>query len=316
MYKSPPSPVLEGGVTNHSAGAARQCETVAGQGDEGNFRIRRMIKIAAMVGTPDLEQDTLAVYRGELAAAFQKLAALGFDGVELMTKEPSRLDGAKIKALFDENALEFVGFCTGHIFGEDGLGLVGPDPAIEKKAMARLKSFVDVTAAHFGRGALINIGRSRGPGLAHDPDTTLARMEGCFRELADYAAPHGVEWILEPINVHQAPYIHTTQEGIEMVRRVHRSNFNLMLDVYHMNIEDSDIYDSFREANAVTKFVHFADNNRRSPGSAHLEFSKIIGVMNENGYEGYVSLEILPWPDGDTAARSSIEYLRRFIPRH
>ena len=75
------------------------------------------------------------------------------------------------------------------------------------------------------------------------------------------------------------------------------------------------MYDSFREAKAVTKFVHFTDNNRHWPGSAHLEFDKFVAVLNENGYDGYVSLEILPWPDGDTAARSSIQYLRRFIPR-
>jgi len=273
-----------------------------------------MIRIAAMVGTPELTQDTMAVYRGDLATAFRKLSALGYDGVELMTKDPSRLDGAQIQNLLVENNLKLAGLCTGHVFGEDGLGLVGTDPVIEKNAMARLKSFVDFASKYFGRGTLINIGRSRGLGLANDAEKTLARMEACFRELADYAAPHGIEWILEPINVHQATYIHTTQDGIAMVRRVNRPNFNLMLDVYHMNIEDVNILDSFREAKAVTKFVHFTDNNRHWPGSAHLDFPKFVDVLNENSYDGYVSLEILPWPDGDTAARSSIEYLRRFIP--
>lgn len=274
-----------------------------------------MIKIAAMVGTPDLTQDTMAVYRGDLAMAFRKLAGLGYDGVELMTKDPSQLDGTNLKTLLAENNLQFVGFCTGHVFGEDGLGLVGPDPTVEARAMARLKSFVDFSAAHFGRGTLINIGRSRGPGLPNDPAGTLARMEHRFRELADYAAPHRIEWILEPINVLQAQFIHTTQDGMDMVRRVNRPNFNLMLDVYHMNIEDVNIFDSFRKAKTVTKFVHFTDNNRHWPGSAHLEFEKFVAVLNENGYDGYVSLEILPWPDGDTAARSSIQYLRRFIPK-
>lgn len=274
-----------------------------------------MIKIAAMVGTPDLTQDTLAVYRGDLDTAFGKLAALGYDGVELMTKDPSQLDGEKIHALFTKHQLAFVGFCTGHVFGEDQLGLVTPGPAISQAAMARLKSFVDFSARHFGRGTLINIGRSRGPGFLNDPASTLERMERAFRELADYAAPHGIGWVLEPINVHQAQYIHTTQEGIAMVRRVNRPNFNLMLDVYHMNIEDTDIYDSFRRAQDVCKFVHFADNNRRSPGSAHLDFEKFVAVLNEIGYDGFVSLEILPLPDSDTAAQSSIRHLRKYIPR-
>ena len=52
-----------------------------------------MIKLAAMIGTPDLEQETLAVYSGDLAAAFDKVAALGYDGAELMTKDPAPIRG-------------------------------------------------------------------------------------------------------------------------------------------------------------------------------------------------------------------------------
>ncbi|GAB4538969.1 MAG: sugar phosphate isomerase/epimerase [Anaerolineae bacterium] len=267
-----------------------------------------------MIGAPDLDQETLAIYSGDLAAAFRKLAGLGYDGVELMTKDPAQLDGAKIRRWLEDNQLELVGLCTGHVYGEDRLGLVGPDPEICRQAMTRLKSFVDFAALHFGEGTLINIGRSRGPGLPYDTPGTLARMADAFGELADYALPRGIRLVLEPINVHQAHHIHTTQQGLAMVKRVGRPNFGLMLDVYHMNIEDVDIYDSFREAGDLCWFVHLADNNRRWPGSAHLDFEQIIRVLNEIGYDGYVSLEILPWPDPDTAARSSIEFLRQYIP--
>jgi sugar phosphate isomerase/epimerase len=274
-----------------------------------------MIKIAAMIGTPDLERETLAVYSGDLATAFGKVAALGYDGVELMTKDPTQLDGVSIRRWMDENHLELAGLCTGHVYGEDGLGLVGPNPEVCHQAMARLKSFVDFAAAHFGEGTLVNIGRSRGPGQPDDVESTLERMAEAFAELADYASPYGVRLVLEPINVHQAPYIHTSQDGIAMVNRVNRPNFGLMLDVYHMNIEDVDIYDSFREANELCWIVHFADNNRKWPGSAHLDFELIIQVLNEIGFDGYVSMEILPWPDPDAAARSSIEFLRQYIPK-
>jgi sugar phosphate isomerase/epimerase len=273
-----------------------------------------VIKIAAMIGAPDLKQGTLAVYSGDLPAVFRKLARLGYDGVELMTKDPTQLDGIKIRTWLEENHLELVGLCTGHVYGEDGLGLVGPDPQTSHQAMARLKSFIDFATTHFGKGTLINIGRSRGPGFAGDSTGTLECMAEAFQELADYALSAGVRLVLEPINVHQAGYIHTSQDGIAMVRRVDRPNFGLMLDVYHMNIEDVDICDSFREAGELCWLVHFADNNRKWPGSAHLDFEQIVDVLNEISYSGYVSLEILPWPDPDTAARSAIQSLRRYIP--
>jgi sugar phosphate isomerase/epimerase len=274
-----------------------------------------VIKIAAMIGAPDLEEETLAVYSGDPAAAFHKVAQLGYDGVELMTKNPMQLDGVKMRQWLDDNDLELVGLCTGHVYGEDGLGLVGPDLEVCQQAKARLKSFVDFAATHFGEGTLVNIGRSRGPGDPNDVPGTLGRMAEAFRGLADYALPRGVRLVLEPINMHQANFIHTSQDGMAMVKQVNRPNFGLMLDVYHMNIEDVDIHDSIREVGEHCWFVHLADNNRKWPGSAHLDFERIVNVLNEIDYQGYVSFEILPWPDPDTAARSSIESLRRYIPK-
>ena len=123
-----------------------------------------MIKIAAMVGAPDLHQETLAVFSGDLETAFSRLRQLGYDGVELMTRDPDRLDGESIRRSLDSNHLKLAGLCSGHVYGEDGLGLVGPDPEICRQAMERLMRFVDF-AAGFGTGTLVNIGRSRGRGL-------------------------------------------------------------------------------------------------------------------------------------------------------
>jgi sugar phosphate isomerase/epimerase len=273
-----------------------------------------LIKIAATIGTPDLRTEPLALYSGDVATAVRKVSALGYDGVEFMMRDPAQLNGMQLRRWLDEHGLQLAAICTGHVYGEDGLGLVSPDVQVCRQAMQRMKSIVDFAAAYFEPGTIVTIGRSRGPGYPNDPDRSLAEMEAAFGELADYAAPRRIRLVLEPINVHQARYIHTTQEGIAMVRQLNRPNFGLMLDVYHMNIEDANIYDSFREADGLCWFVHLADNNRHWPGSAHLDFEQIVRVLNEIGYSGYVSTEILPWPDPDTAARATIESLRRYIP--
>ena len=95
-----------------------------------------MIKIAAMVGTPDLRQETLAVYAGDLDTAINRLGNLGYDGVELMVRDPDLLDAVSIRRSLDANGLRLAGLCSGHVFGDDGLGLVGPDPQICQQAMA------------------------------------------------------------------------------------------------------------------------------------------------------------------------------------
>ncbi|MGQ9684432.1 MAG: sugar phosphate isomerase/epimerase family protein [Anaerolineae bacterium] len=273
-----------------------------------------MIKISSMVGAPDLGERTLAPYQGDLDEAFARLAALGYDGVELMMRDPEQLDGAAIRTSLAANGLQLAGLCTGHLYQEDKMGLVDPDPEVCRRTMVRMKAIADF-AGGFGPGTIVNIGRSRGKGDPRGLDVTLQRMAAAFQELADYAAPLGVRWVLEPVNSMLCANIHTSQEGLAMVRRVGRPNLGLMLDVFHMNIEDVDIYTSIREAGELCWFVHFTDNNRHYPGSAHLDFGRIVATLREIGYDGYVSLEILPWPDGDTAARESIAYLRRFIPR-
>jgi sugar phosphate isomerase/epimerase len=273
-----------------------------------------MIKIAAMVGAPDLEKETLAVYSKDLPVAFEKLAALGYEGIELMMKNPDKLDGGNIRRLLDASGMKLVGLCTGHVFGEDKLGLVGPDASKCSEAMARLKGFVEFGGRHFGEGTFVNIGRARGMGYADDNTRTLDNMAERFGELADHAAQFGVRIVLEPITVNQTNYIITTQDGLEMVERVRRENFGLMLDVYHMNIEDDNINESFQQARDKCWFIHFTDSNRKYPGSAHLDFEKIIETLNNIGFDGYVSMEILPLPDPDTAARSAITFLRKYIP--
>ena len=274
-----------------------------------------MIKIASMVGAPDLETPALAAYSGDLPAAFAKLAQLGYEGVELMTKKPSRLDGAAIRRWLDDHNLKMAQICTGHVFGEDKLGLLNADATLNREAMERLKEFVDFAASYFEPGLPVNIGRSRGQGNPAQSEKSLEAFAAAFRELADYALPKRVRLTLEPITGLLVKFIVTTQDGVAMCRRVNRPNFGLMLDVYHMNIEDVDIYQSFRDAKDYCWLVHVCDNNRKWPGSAHLDFARIITTLNEIGYEGFVSTEMLPWPNPDTAARAAIESLRRFIPK-
>jgi sugar phosphate isomerase/epimerase len=267
-----------------------------------------------MVGAPDLESPTLAPFSGDLEAAFARLAALGFDGVELMTKRPARLDGARIVAMLAQHGLRLTGLCSGHIFGEDRLGLVQPSLTIQREALERMQTFVDFAASYLGPGGMVNIGRARGVGDPANRAGTLNCARAAIRELADYALPKGVRLILEPVSRNEVNFIHSTRDGLELVYLVDRPNFGLMLDTYHMWREDADPLVSLVEAAPYVWHMHFSDSNRRYPGSGGIDFGKVVEVLNQIGYRGYVSLEIESWPNPDEAARRPIEYLRQFLP--
>ena len=272
-----------------------------------------MIKIASMVGAPDLETPTLAPYCGDMAQAFKKLSDLGYEGIELMTKLPSTLDGPSLRLLLAENHLALAGLCTGHVFGEDHLGLVTPELQIDPVAIARLKEFIDLAASQ-GPGTLVNIGRSRGLGDPQRKEATQSVAAEAIQDLSDYAVLGQVRIILEPINHEEASYIHSTQDGIELVRRVNRPNFGLMLDTYHMYLEDTDMVASLYEAAPFCWHLHISDSNRCYPGSGEIRFDRVIATLNDLGFNGFAGTEIKPWPDPDSAARLSIQYLRKLVP--
>jgi sugar phosphate isomerase/epimerase len=89
----------------------------------------------------------------------------------------------------------------------------------------------------------------------------------------------------------------------------------LMPDVFHMNIEDASIEGNLQKYIAHIAYVHFADSNRLAPGWGHLDFGSIVDALHDVGYTGWTSVEILPKPDPDSAARQAIQFLRRFIPK-
>ncbi|GAH90583.1 unnamed protein product, partial [marine sediment metagenome] len=77
----------------------------------------------------------------------------------------------------------------------------------------------------------------------------------------------------------------------------------MLIDTFHMNIEEVSIYESIIKAKDYITHVHLADNNRWAPGSGHLNFAQVIEVLEKINYKGYLSAEILPLPDADRAAR-------------
>ena len=63
-------------------------------------------------------------------------------------------------------------------------------------------------------------------------------------------------------------------------------------------------------------YIHLADSNRKAPGQGHTDFADIFDHLQRSGYDGWVSVEILPQPDPDTAAAEAVRFLRPMIKRY
>jgi len=264
-----------------------------------------------MVATPEIESSSVLAYKGEFEYILGKIVEWGYQGVELMVKNPRKFNTDKIEQLIHKYNLEVPVVCTGEVFGEDGLSLMDVDKTVRELAIKRTKEIIEF-AARFK--AQVNIGRLRGHFVKEvERKKLLDYALFGFEECINYAEKYNVCIILEPINSMITNFINTTQEGIKFVQKINRKNFRLMLDLFHMNIEDSSIYGSIIEARKYVNHIHICDNNRLAPGWGHLNFSEIIQTLKAIRYNGFLSAEILQIPDQESAAEHTSEYLSMLI---
>ncbi len=266
------------------------------------------MRLAYQVATSDVTvAPSVTSYQGDFEKSIADLSSMGYRWVELMSRDPKEIDLAKIQNVLAKYGVSVAMVCTGECFGQEGLMLVSRDKKVRRKALQRTCDLIDFASS---LGAGVNIGRLRGHYYDDIPrEETYALAVGVFRKLGDYAATKGVTLVLEPVTMLQTNFINSTGEGIELVQAVNHPNFRLMVDIYHSNIEDPNLYKALRKAAPVLAHVHIADNNRKIPGTCGFDFPKIIQVLREISYSGVLSIEMFQIPDQETCARESANYL-------
>ncbi len=145
-------------------------------------------------------------------------------------------------------------------------------------------------------------------GQSHEQ--SMVYLVDAIQECATAAEGTGVRFALEPMNRYETDLIHSARDGLNLIERVGKDNFGLLLDTFHMNIEESDIGASIRMCGDRIFHFHVADSNRWYPGAGHMDFGAILDDLETTGYQGFISGEFMPLPDADTAAKHAAAFLR------
>jgi sugar phosphate isomerase/epimerase len=267
------------------------------------------MKLAVVVADAAAPPSAFVVWRG-IEESIIKAAACGYQGVELALKLAEDVAPRLLERWLGRANMEVSCISTGQVFASLNLYFTNPDPEARERAVSVFRGLIDL-ASDFGR--LINIGRVRG---FIGPEQTREEAEALFtdmiRRLGDEAAGKGVQIIVEPVNRYEINFINSVAEGAALIARVGWPNIGLMPDVFHMNIEDVRIGETLAEYGPLVRYIHLADSNRRAPGQGHLDFDDVFIGLKRSGFDGWAAVEILPFPDPDTAARQAADYL---LPR-
>ena len=100
---------------------------------------------------------------------------------------------------------------------------------------------------------------------------------------------------------------------MEIIEKIQMDNVGLLLDTFHMNIEEPSIIESIITAKDRLFHFHVAGSNRWYPGAGHINFIDIFQCLEKISYAGFVSAEILPKPNPDAAAEKTIKNLKTMI---
>jgi sugar phosphate isomerase/epimerase len=254
----------------------------------------------------------VALLSGTFEEKLEKAARFGADGVELITVDPRSLDVERIRLSLARCGLEAAAVASGGLAFALGLTLLNANPQKAAQANARLFDLIDF-ASTLGAG-VVTIGSFRGR-AAWAGANAREELVAILKDAAAYADERGVRLALEPLNRFESDIIANVGQGLEFLLDVSHPALGLLLDTFHVNIEESSWIEPFRRAMAVGKLfhVHLGDNHRRYPGQGLIDFPAIVSTLSQGGYSGYLSAELLAIPDPDTAAQGTLAYMRPLL---
>lgn len=270
-----------------------------------------------------------ASFTGREGDLIDRIAAMGFDGVEVLFGDLDALDPAAARAAVRRAGLGLMACCV----MTESANPCSADPAVRAAADARLRRMIDL-AAEMGAEAIAGplYAPVRWlPGRARTAD----EWRWC-RDALGAAAAHaeraGLFMAIEPLNRFETYMVNTIEDAVALCREIGGRSIGVQVDTFHAHIEEKDTAAAIRAAGAWVRHVHASENDRGVPGTGQVDWDGTFAALADIGYKGWIVIESFAtgivdlcaaacvWrPIYDTAdalARDGLAFLRGMAVRH
>jgi len=233
----------------------------------------------------------------------------GFDYVELPLAQMVALNDADYHSLKEKLSACGLKCETCNNFFPPGIRLTGNDVDDGKiedyltKALGRAAE-LGVKVIVFGSPMSKNIPQG------FPRDKAWSQLVELLRLIDPLAKEKGLTIAIEPIYKGESNFINTAAEGLQLARDADRDNIRLLIDYYHLSLENENP-EIILEAAPYLKHIHFADPEGRAyPREIKDEYVTFINLLQQIGYEGRMSIEALS-KNFDHDAGHSVKVMRQ-----
>ncbi len=229
-----------------------------------------------------------------------RVADLGFDVLEVNAGTIASLSSEerkRLKAHADDKNLVLT-YCIGL---PPKFDVASEDEAVRKHGIAYLQTMAEAIGA-MGGGNLGGIIYSCWPATlpdGADKRPYVERSITSMKQAIKAAEANGVIFNMEVVNRFEQFIMNTCDEAVEYVEAVGSPNARIMLDTFHMNIEEDFPGDAILKAGDHLGHFHIGENNRKPPGYGHIPWTEIGAALRKINYRGYVVMEPFLMPGGE-----------------
>lgn len=257
-----------------------------------------------------------------------RIARLGFDAVELPLEDLALVDAGRVRRLLSDHGLQ-ASVCGAFGPGRD---LTHRDPRVRRATLDYLRGCLDFAAAvgapAVGGPLYAEVGKRR-PLPEPDRRAEWQLAVAGVRAACEAAGERGLRIAIEPLNRFETDLVHTAADAVRMVHDVAHPAAGVMLDSFHMTIEEDDLEEAVRVAGPHLLHVQVSENQRGVPGSGLTDWGAFARGLRAVDYRGLVTIEsftpenrdlagaVCIWkrrtPDQDTFARDGLAFLRKTL---
>ena len=242
-------------------------------------------------------------FTNESTQFFKNFKKWGFDSVEIPVEHPSDIDPAFVKSELEQHSL--VCCAVGCAVGP-GRDLRGTEDE-QKSCLEYLHQMVDI-AALLGAPTLVGpIYSAVGRADFVPEKERKSQWKGVvshLKKICGYAEKRGRNIALEPLNRFETDFVNTCEQALQMIEDVNSPALSILLDTFHMNIEEKNPGAAIRRAGRHLGHFHACGCDRGTPGSDHIDWRSIVAALKRIGYEGDVVIESFT-PDVKVIAKAA-----------